>query len=80
MDAEQIFLKEGASFFGNRLIYKHKDVGVKTPNSPLVLLPEGEDELKRLSEITDVEAKPARKKVKIEVAAQDADLDELLGN
>lgn len=80
MDAEQVFLKEGASFFGNRLIYKNKDVGVKTPNTPLVLTLDGEDEFRRISDITDVEAKPARRKPKQEAVSAEQILDDMLGN
>ena len=81
MDAEQLFINEGANYFGNRLIYKNQDVGVKTPNSALVLNLAGEDEFKRLSAITDVEVKPARKKAapKEVVSASEDDLDALLG-
>jgi hypothetical protein len=82
MEAEQLFINEGANYFGNRLIYKNKDVGVKTPNSALVLNLAGECEFMHLSEITDVEVKPARKKAaaKEVVLTSDDDLDALLGN
>lgn len=65
MTPEQRFLSEGADYFGARLIYRHKDVGVLQAGG-LVLTPEGEKVLANLESITDVEAKPVeRKKVKI---------------
>lgn len=60
MTHEQLFLKEGAAYFGNRLIYRGRDVGVTAPGATLVLTAEGEEIYARLSDITDVEAKPAR--------------------
>jgi hypothetical protein len=61
MTKEELLLREGAAYFGNRLIYRNQDVGVISPGAALVLTPEGEDVYKRLSNITDVEVKPARK-------------------
>lgn len=66
MNAEQLFLAEGASYFGNRLIYRNQDVGVKS-DSGLTLLPVGEDHFARLSAITDVVEKPkATRKPRVE--------------
>lgn len=84
MTHEQLFLNEGAAYFGNRLIWKHKDVGMKLPGSALVLNLEGEDAIKRLENITDVEPKPRKAaKAKAESAPVEADpaaeLDDLLG-
>ena len=77
MTTEELFLKEGAAYFGNRLIWKNKDVGVKVPGGPLVLTPEGEDIHKTLADITDVEAKPVRTKrfTKSEPAADAGEAD-----
>ena len=61
MTAEELFLKEGAAYFGNRLIYKNLDVGVTAPGAALVLTAEGEDVYARLQDITDVVAKPSKK-------------------
>lgn len=60
MTNEELFLKEGANYFGNRLIYKHKDVGVIAPGASLVLTAEGEDIVATLRNIEDVEVKPAK--------------------
>ena len=60
MTDEELFLKEGAAYFGNRLIYKNKDVGVTAPGAALFLTAEGEEIITRLKNITDVEVKPAR--------------------
>lgn len=80
MDAEKLFIAEGADYFGNRLIYKHKDVGYKSPNSPLSLTPEGQEIYEQLADITDVEAKPVKAKAaKKPVASEDTELDKLLG-
>lgn len=62
MTDEAILLSEGAYYFGNRLLYKNQDVGVTAPGAGLVLLPEGEDLVARLKNITDVVAKPTRAK------------------
>jgi len=59
---EELLLREGANYFGNRLIYKNQDIGVTAPGAGLVLFPEGEDLVARLKDITDVVAKPARAK------------------
>ena len=81
MTAEELFLKEGASYFGNRLIYRNQDVGYKS-ESGLSLLPEGEEIHKRLADITDVEVKvkPARAKKPAPAvdATPEASLDDLL--
>jgi len=80
MNAEQLFLKEGGNYFGNRLIYKNQDVGYKS-DSGLSLLPHGEAEFERLSSITDVEVKvkPARaKKAVAETPVEEQSLDDLL--
>lgn len=77
MNHEELFLKEGASYFGNRLIWRNKDVGVIAPGVALVLTPEGEDVLKMLQGITDVEVKPAKssRKSKEEAPVDDASKD-----
>jgi len=75
MTKEALFLKEGAEYFGNRLIYRRQDVGYKFPGADLVLTPEGEDEFTRLSDITDVEVKPKAKR-----AAKQADATVELGD
>ena len=62
MTNEELLLKEGAYYFGNRLLYKNQDVGVTAPGVGLVLLPEGEAHVARLKDITDVVAKPSREK------------------
>ncbi len=81
MNAEQLFLKEGADYFGNRLIYRNQDVGYKS-GSGLALNAHGESEFERLAGITDVEvkAKPARAKKAAVVVDEPAtaSLDELL--
>jgi hypothetical protein len=61
MTVEELFLSEGAAYFGNRLIYRNKDVGVTAPGAALVLTAEGEEIYARLADITDVVAKPAKK-------------------
>lgn len=87
MTAEATFLAEGADYFGNRLIYRNKDVGVMSA-SGLVLTPEGEEIFTKLKNITDVEAKPraarTKKPAKVEETVEveepaEASLDELLG-
>jgi hypothetical protein len=79
MTAEQVFLREGASYFGNRLIYRSRDVGVLSGGA-LVLLPEGEAIYANLADITDVEVKvKAPKAKKAAVEAPEPTLDELLG-
>lgn len=71
MTHEELLLREGAHYFGNRLIYKNQDVGVIAPGADLVLLPEGGDLVARLKDITDVVAKPARaKKAVVDDAAE----------
>jgi hypothetical protein len=60
MTNEEMLLSEGAYYFGSRMIYKNQDIGVTAPGASLVLLPEGEELVTRLSNITDVVAKPAR--------------------
>ncbi len=79
MNAEQLFLKEGADYFGNRLIYRNKDVGYKSA-SGLSLLPEGEAEFARLSEITDVEVKVKPAKPKKPVVDDAPSLEDLLAD
>ncbi len=85
MNAEQLFLSEGASYFGNRLIYKNQDIGVKS-SSGLTLLPEGEEHYTRLSGITDVEVKsvkpraPKAKKAVEDTPVEEASLDDLLSD
>jgi len=86
MNAEQLFLREGADYFGNRLIYRNQDVGVKS-SSGLTLNADGEAHLARLSDITDVEVKPkatrAPKAKKAEEPAEplaEASLEDLLGD
>lgn len=61
MTNEELFLKEGAAYFGNRLIYKNKDVGVTAPGAALVLTAEGEEIAAKLANIVDVVAKPTKK-------------------
>lgn len=78
MTAEELFLKEGADYFGNRLIYRNKDVGVKFPGSSMSMTPEGEEIYARLSDITDVEAKPVKPKKVTKAVSDDAGLDALL--
>lgn len=83
MTAEELFLKEGADYFGNRLIYRNKDVGIKFPGSSMSMTPEGEEIYARLSAVTDVEAKPAKHKKPSKAVSEDvgldAGLDEVLG-
>lgn len=91
MSAERLFLAEGANFFGNRLIYKNQDVGVKMSGA-LTLNAFGESEYARLSDITDVVAKPkpaapkaarAKKADPVEVVEDEPveqSLDDLLGD
>lgn len=84
MTNEQIFLREGASYFGNRLIYKNKDVGVTAPGAALVLTAEGEEIMEKLRDITDVEVKPTRsKKAKADDAVVEVPtgpaIDDILG-
>lgn len=76
MTTEELFLREGAAYFGNRLIYRNMDVGVISPDAPLVLLAEGEEIHTRLSAITDVEVKipKARSKKTEEVLIVDAEI------
>jgi hypothetical protein len=76
MTDEELFLSEKAEYFGNRLIWRHKDVGIKVPGGAMILTPEGEEVLAQLKDITDVEAKPAKKARKAEVTAN---VDDLLG-
>lgn len=74
MTNEELFLREGASYFGNRLIYRNKDVGMTAPGAVLVLTPEGEEVAARLRNITDVEAKPVRtRRLKADDAVSDVD-------
>jgi len=86
MNAEQLFLREGADYFGNRLIYRNQDVGVKS-SSGLTLNAEGDAQFARLSEITDVEVKqvkpraPKAKKVDEPVEpVSEASLEDLLSD
>lgn len=79
MTPEQVFLREGAAYFGNRLIYRNKDVGLMSA-SGLVLTPEGEEAHTALANITDVEVKvkPGRPKKQVEtepVASVDSMFD-----
>jgi hypothetical protein len=62
MTNEELLLREGAAYFGNRLLYKNQDVGVTAPGVELVLFAEGEAFVARLKDITDVVAKPSREK------------------
>lgn len=84
MTPEQRFLAEGAEAFGNRLIFKHKDVGLYS-SSGMSLTLEGEETLAKLDAITDVVAKEpkAAKLKKAEKPVDDvldtSDLDSLLG-
>ena len=57
-------MSEGAEYFGNRLIYRGKDVGVTASGAALFLTSEGEEVVAHLSKITDVEAKPAKVRAK----------------
>jgi len=78
MTNEELLLKEGAFYFGPRLIYKQKDIGVRSA-SGLVLLAEGEELVKKLADITDVEVKvPKKTRAKKDESAEIADLDDLL--
>ena len=79
MTKEETFLREGAFYMGQRLIYKQKDVGVNMSGHDLSLTPEGEEIFDRLNGITDVEVKPVKAKKKVETAADDAKLEDLLG-
>lgn len=82
MTDEELFLKEGAYYFGNRLIYRNQDVGITAPNASLVLTGEGEIIAARLRSIEDVEVKPAKSSKKAPakpaVEADSADIDDLL--
>lgn len=60
MTNEQLFEREGAYTFGNRLIYKNQDVGVLAPGCALVLTAAGEEIAKNLRGITDVEPKEVK--------------------
>ena len=60
MTHEELLLKEGAYYFGNRLIHKNQDVGFTAPGASLVLTAEGEELVARLKDIVDVEVKPAK--------------------
>lgn len=79
MTDEELFLKEGAEYFGNRLIYRGKDVGVTAPGAVLVLLAEGEVEIARLKDIVDVVAKPSKRAQKAQVVENSDAIDDLLG-
>ena len=80
MTDEELFLKEGADYFGNRLVWRHKDVGIKVPGGALVVTPDGEDVLARLKNIVDVEVKPARKSRKSDAPVEESsNIDALLG-
>lgn len=74
MTSEELFLKEGAYYFGNRLIHKNKEVGVTAPGAALVLTPEGEAVHATLSAITDVEVKPTKK---TKVAVIETSIDDI---
>jgi hypothetical protein len=80
MTSEELFLKEGADYFGNRLIYRNQDVGEKFPGGDLLLNDHGVEVAKVLSSITDVEAKEPKAKRKytpkgdIDLAAELNDL------
>jgi hypothetical protein len=74
MTNEELFIKEGAAFFGNRLIYRNQDVGFTAPGAALVLTIEGEEIAARLRNITDVEVKVPKAK---KAAAEDAALKAL---
>lgn len=78
MTAEDLFLKEGAYYFGNRLLHRNKDVGVKSPNAPLVLTSEGAEVYTQLQTVTDVEVKPAKPR-KEKAAPEGVSVDSLLG-
>lgn len=79
MTHEELFLREGAFYFGQRLIYKQKDVGMRMAGSQLQLNADGEDLVKKLADIEDVEVKvPKKPKVKKEEPAEPASLDDLL--
>ena len=74
MTYEELFLSEGAEYFGNRLIYRNRDVGHKAPGGDLVLTPEGVDVHARLANITDVVAKDKSS------SENSSGIDELLAN
>jgi hypothetical protein len=78
MTQEELFISEGAWYHCARLIYRNKDVGVRAEDGTVSLLPEGEEIYARLSQITDVEVKPAKTRVKKVEVTQVAEIDELL--
>jgi hypothetical protein len=83
MSAEQLFLREGAFYFGQRLLYRNQDVGTKSA-SGLVLTSAGDEFYVKLGSVTDVEVKPKAPRTKkgspdaVDEPAK-ASLDELLG-
>jgi hypothetical protein len=77
MTVEETFLKEGAWYHCARLIYKNQDVGLRAEDGTLSLTMDGEEIYKRISDITDVEIKPARK-AKVKVEEVPVNVDDLL--
>ena len=84
MTHEERFLSEGASYFGNRLIYKNRDMGVIS-SSGLVLNADGEATVAQLEQIIDVEVKPAKRTKAVAASAPEpavvpvsTDIDDLL--
>lgn len=79
MTNEEVFLSEGAEYFGNRLIHRNQDVGVKEIGGELVLNEYGQKKVVELADITDVEVKAPKSKAKKKVEdASPSDLDELM--
>jgi len=80
MSTESVFECAGAVYFGNRLIYKNKDVGYKPMGGDLVLNDYGREVAAQLNDVTDVVAKEPKRRgrppVVPEVTADD--LDDLL--
>ena len=64
MTQEELLISEGAWYHCARLIYRNKDVGIRAEDGTVTLFPEGEEIYARLSQITDVEAKPVKTRTK----------------
>jgi len=62
MNTESVFERAGATYYGNRLIYKNKDVGYKPVGKALELNDYGREVAAQLNDVTDVVAKEPKRR------------------
>jgi len=62
MNTESVFERAGATYYGNRLIYKNKDVGYKPVGGALELNDYGREIAAQLNDVTDVVAKEPKRR------------------